>query len=166
MMPVARVELCQPAQLTIPGRWAINDTSADRESVLRQLDEMAGTLASGAEALCGLYMRMSDTVRDYGVPNDEARKILSRHFPPARVSEFLRVANAPPEIYRRYRAGFFGFKAALAECRGYRLTDDAHQKKKKMRYSATRLLKLAGYAPAEILVLGFKVTIERQVLAA
>ena len=139
----------------IPGRWDL--THRSRSEALAEIDRCAGILARGVEALSGLYLRICDQIRDHHLTDDEIRQVLSPHFPAPRVSEFIRVANAPPETYRRYKAGLVGFRAVLQECRGYRILDDEHRKRKKIRRAAERLIGLLGHG--EVTVCGRRVTV-------
>lgn len=135
---------CMPREcetvIRIPDRWMLEKCS----DPARELDRIAGLLVVGIGALGGLYLRMCDLVRNGILTESQSREILSRHFPPPRVSEILRVAGAPDEVYNRYRAGFFGFKAALRECRGYRVTPSRELRRRKLQRAAERLLELLG----------------------
>jgi len=153
-------ELAPSSQIAIPSRWSVLTARATREEVLSEIDSLAAILVKGVAALQGLYLRICDTMRNHHVSNEDAREILSRHFPPPRVSELIKVANAPEEVYRRYRAGFFGFKAALAECRGYRILPEERLVHKRMRRAAERLINLAGSSPTTFTVHGWQVRIE------
>lgn len=124
----------------IPSRFDL--CKRNRTETLKELDRCAAILAHGLEQLSGLYMRMCDLIRDHDLTDAEIRQVLGKHFPPPRVSEFCLVARAEPETYRRYRAGFVGFKATLAECRGYRLHGNAWLHQRKVRRAAERLVTL------------------------
>lgn len=130
----------QPSTITVPSRW--DWTNRSRVEVLQELDKCAQILVKGTEALSGLYLKMCDMIREHGLTDDEIRVALCKHFPPPRISEFLKVARAPDLVYRRYRAGFVGFKAVLAECRGYRIHQDEWLKRRKIRRAAERLMLL------------------------
>lgn len=139
----------------VPSRWAI--MPLDHAGALRELDRLAGVLVEGAEALGGLYMRICDTMREHQLTDTEIRSVLERHFPPPRVSEFIRIARAPEEVYRRYRGGFVGFRAALAECRGYHVHGDGWLTQRKIRRAAERLVLLLGQG--EVAVRGRRVIV-------
>lgn len=133
------MELAPPVTLSFPSRWTIGHKDAKVE-----LGALAQTLTRGAEAMAGLYMRMCDLIRDAGLTDSEVREILSAHFPQPRISEILRVSRAPNEVYVRYTAGFFGFKSALKECRGYQVNTSAELNRRKTRRAAERLILLTG----------------------
>jgi hypothetical protein len=111
----------------IPSRFDL--CKRNRTETLKELDRCAAILAHGLEQLSGCT-------------DAEIRQVLGKHFPPPRVSEFCLVARAEPETYRRYRAGFIGFKATLAECRGYRLHSNEWLHQRKVRRAAERLVTL------------------------
>jgi hypothetical protein len=141
--------------IDIPSRWNFhNSTHAE---AVAEVDRLSQILVRGAEALSGLYLRICDTIRDHKFTDDEIRRILGKHFPPPRVSEFVKIANAPPEVYRRYRGGFIGFRSALSECRGYQINTTEFLKSKKIRRTAERLINLMG--DGEVTVNGKRVTV-------
>lgn len=150
------MEICEPTTIDFPSRWTFHPKN--QEEAARELSTLAETLAKGCEAVHGLYMRMCDLIRLTELPEDQIRKSLSRHFPQPRISEILRVSRAPDEVYRRYRAGFFGFKAALAECRGYRITPTKELNRRKIRRTAERLVALLD-GPGELRIRGKTITI-------
>ena len=141
----------------LPRRWDLE--KRDRESAKREIARCAELLARGVDAVCNLYMRICDQIRDHELTDGEIRGLLSRHFPPPRVSEFIRVANAPRETYMRYRAGLVGFRAVLQECRGYHILAPEHIHKKKVRRAAERLLTLMGDR-REVEILGHRIRID------
>lgn len=141
--------------LDIPPRWDFEKRT--HAQALEEIDRLAGILSRGAEALSGLYIRICHTLRQHNLTNDEIREVLSPHFAPPRVSEFIRIANAPPHVYRRYHGGFIAFRAALAECRGYQITSNEEIKRRKIRRTAERLIELMG--PGEVEVCGQRVTV-------
>ncbi len=146
--------------LTIPSRWNPGRNLTYAEAVV-EVEKHAKLLAEGAKRLCGLYMRICDTMRTHGFTNDEMRKILSKHFPPPRVNEFIRVVNAPDDVYRRYQGKLIGFRAALQQCRGYKINSSAFLKKKKIVRTARVLINLlAKNTPCAFTTGGFKVTIQ------
>ena len=128
--------------VTVPARWTVSHQS--RTDAIREVGDLAGIITTAADAVCGCYMRLCDVIRLHGLTDDEVRSAIGGRFPAPRVSELLRVANAPDETYRRYRAGFFGFKAALQECRGYRILPERRLVQKRIRRAAERLVRLAG----------------------
>ncbi len=144
-----------PATITIPGRWA-GSTLTHAEAVA-EVDRLAAILVKGTDALCGLYLRICDTIRLRKFTDDEIRETLSKYFPAPRVSEFVKIANAPDEVYRRYHAGFIGFRSALAECRSYTINSTHALKQKKIRRTAERLINLIG--AGEVTVKGKRVTV-------
>lgn len=136
-------------------RWDCRKRS--HSEAVQELGNLVRTLSIGAEQLTNLYMRICDLIRLHQLSDDEIRGITAPHFPAPRVSEFIKIANAPDEVYRRYRAGFIGFRAALNECRGYRLHTDDHLKRRKIRRAAQRLITLMGQG--EVTVSGKKVIV-------
>jgi len=143
-----QITLRNPMRISIPGRWDSIVTS--RDAAKCEIQKCVQCLAIGTEALHGVYMRICDLIRQHSFTDAEVRELLADRFPPPRVSELLRVANAPPETYRRYRCGFVGFRAALAECRGYRINDTEHLKRRKIKRAASRLLSLMGAGQVEV----------------
>lgn len=141
-VPGNLVELEPEERISIPGRWAVGNP-ADYRAELKRL---AVVFAAGTQALGGLYMRICDTIRKSNLTDSEVRSVLESNLSAARVSELLRVAHAPEEVYIRYTTGFFGFKAALRECRGYVVTPSEELRRRKMRRTAERLIILAGGA--------------------
>jgi hypothetical protein len=125
-------------------RQTFNNSRKSHAEVEAELDTLAQTLSVGVSRLGELYLRICDLIRDTNFPETDMRRILGKYFPPPRVSEFLRVANASEVVYRRYRAGFFGFKAALRECRGYDITPSEELRRRQIRRAAERLATLAG----------------------
>jgi len=142
--------------VTIPGRFVVSQLT--HEQAIEAVDRLALILSKGIEALSGLYLRVCDTIRDNGLTDDEIRHTLSKYFPPPRVSEFIRIANAPLETYRRYRAGFIGFRAALNECRGYRILSTETLTQKKIRRAAERLVML--YPQGQLVVRGKQINVQ------
>jgi len=134
------MDLCAPTIVEFPSRWTIQ--KHDTVSAARELSSLAETLVKGCEAIHSLYMRMCDLIRQNQLSDNEVRKLLEKHFPHPRISEILRVSRAPDEVYRRYRAGFFGFKAALAECRGFTINSTSELTRRKIRRCAERLVLL------------------------
>lgn len=155
-----RLHLCMlneplPVTLSIPSRW--NFEKLTHAEAVEEVDRLAQILVRGTDALCGLYLRICETIRVRQFTDEEIRSVLGKHFPQPRVSEFVKIANAPPEVYRRYQAGFIGFRAALAECRGYRINTTEFLKSKKIRRTAGRLIDLMGQG--EVVVKGKRVLI-------
>jgi hypothetical protein len=145
-----------PTVLEIPNRfWDL--TKRTHAEAVEEIGRLAGILSTGATALGGLYSRVCDLIRKNNLTDREIRDTLSKHFPSSRVAEFIRVANAPPEVYRRYYGGFIGFKTALAECRGYQIHTDDELRKKKIRRAAERLIALL--AEGEVTIKGVRVTV-------
>jgi len=134
------MELAEPVTIKFPSRWTTSKVSNPKF----ELAKLAETLSQGCEAISGLYMRMCDLVRSSGLTDDEVRESLCRQFPDSRISEIIRVSRSPEEIYSRYHAGFFGFRAALKECRGYQVTSSAELHARKARRAAERLVLLLG----------------------
>lgn len=127
--------------LTFPQRWTVG--CLDLGQSKRELDRLSSICIRGADAVIGVYMRICDLIRSGPLTDDEARSILSNHFAQPRVSEILRVARAPDEIYSRYTAGFFGFKAAVRQCRAYNITPADELKRRQIRRAIGRLISLA-----------------------
>ena len=142
--------------LEVPARWTLF-SGVDVAEAKREIVRFAGIINRGTEAISGLYMRMVDMIRHYGLTDAEVNELLREHFPGPRISEILRVSRASDEVYNRYRTGFFGFKAALQECRGYAVTPSQELKRKKVRRAAERLIVLG--AQGVIKVRGKTVTI-------
>jgi len=128
-------------------------------SAVKELSLMADSLIRNCEAVAGLYRAMTDLIREAELTDEEVRGALDGKFPQPRISEILRVCRASDDVYHRYRAGFFGFKAALAETRGYTVTPSRELFRRKLRRTAERLVKLAGDDQTEIEILGRKVVI-------
>lgn len=149
-------ELTEPKTIECPSRWTLFG-SQTLEQGKTEIQKLAGIIVKGTEALGGVYMRLVDTIRHHGFTDDEVRKMLSRHFSEPRVSEILRVAKAPEEVYNRYMAGFFGFKAALRECRSYTITPGTELIRRKAKRAAIRLITLG--VTGEIHVKGRVVTV-------
>lgn len=147
-------ELAPGEIITFPSRWVIR-RAGNYELELKQL---AGIITRGAEAIAGVYMRMCDIVRQGSLTDSEVREILAPYFPQPRISELLRVSRAPEEVYKRYTAGFFGFKAALRECRGYQITGGPELLRRKIARAAERLILLTGGA-GEVRIRGKLITI-------
>ena len=139
----------------VPTRWDF--ARRTKPEAIAEIDRCAGILADGAERLCGLYLKICDMIRWQGLTPDEIREVLSKHFPSPRVSEFIRVSNAEPEVYRRYRCGIIGFRAVLDECRGYRIHDNKWRLHRKIRRAAERLIALLG--SGELTVCGHRVIV-------
>lgn len=151
------MDLSSEIVLRLPSRWAVN--RLDRIGTVNELAHLAKTLCTGCEALTGLYMRMCDLIRGSDLTDIEARAILSPHFSQPRISEILRVSRAPEAVYARYTAGFFGFKAALKECRGYQVTPIAELRVRKIRRAAERLVLLLG-GPAQLRVREHRIIVD------
>jgi len=145
------MELTNPIIIEVPGRWTLQHR--DASSVSRELSTLAETLIRGCEALHGCYMRICDLVRLHELTDKEVKEALGKHFPQPRISEILRVSRAPEDVYRRYRSGFFGFKAALEQCRGYRVTPNAELNRRRIRRTAERLVLLLD-GPGELKIRG------------
>jgi hypothetical protein len=150
------MELAQPKIIEVPARWTLGRFTPETAAI--ELQALGEVLNRGCEALGGLYMRMCDLIRSSGLSDSEVRKALDRHFPEARISEILRVSRAPEQVYLRYRAGFFGFKAALRECRGYQVTPTGELTRRKVRRAAQRLVALMPQ-PGELAIGGRVVSV-------
>lgn len=131
-----------PLHISIPSRWTFQHFT--HIEALHEVDRLAGIVAAGVEALHGLYLRITDLIRENELTDEEVKQTLASHFPQPRISELIRVAHAPPEVYRRYACHFFGFKAALQECRGYRVNRTEILRRRQVRRAAERLVKLAN----------------------
>lgn len=132
----------------LPCRWSHDIRT--HEDALLDIDRCGRLLAEGVERLSGLYLRICDDIRNHGLTENEIRATLGKHFPPPRVSEFIRVANAAPETYRRYRFGLVGWKATLAECRGYKQTPTKELTRRRIRRCAERLVLLLGRGEVQV----------------
>lgn len=166
MNPNSR-ELAPAVTIEIPSRWALPDHNAPRATVLKEVDHLCEKLETGVRALQGLYARVCDVIRTHNLSEKEIRPILAKHFPPPRVSDILRLARAPEDVYSRYRAGFFGFKAALHQCRLYHITPSKELRIRKMRRTADRLITLAKGEPfIEIKTGGWTVTLKQDAVVA
>lgn len=150
------MELSGLTVINFPSRWALRGKNA--RPALAELNSLAATIVRGCEAITGVYMRMTDLIRSTGLTDAQVREALEPHFPPARISEILRVSRAPESVYVRYTAGFFGFKAALRECRGYMVTPSDELRRRKIRRTAERLVLLLD-GPAQITVRDHVVTV-------
>lgn len=128
--------------LALPDRWVTEKLS--HTEALREVKNLGNVLNKATTAVGHCYMRLCDVIRDYKLTDDEVRVALKDSFPKQRISELLRVANAPGEIYARWHTGFFGFKAALRECRYYNITKTDVLLDRQKRRAAERLVKLAG----------------------
>lgn len=142
--------------IAVPSRWQFRQLS--RREAVAELDRLGGIISKGVEALHGVYMGLTDLIRDHGLSDGEVRSALAGKFPQPRISELIRVARAPNEVYRRYQCGFFGFKAALQECRGYQITPSEELHRRKIRRTAERLLHLVK-GPATIEIAGHTIIV-------
>lgn len=135
------VELAPPIELTLPSRWTIKKSTSPQED-LREIETLSKIIVEAADAVTGVYMRLCDRIRTSTVPEKEIRTALEKHFPQSRASELMRVARAPEDIYLRYTAGFFGFKAALKHCRLYSITPGDELRRRQLMRAAHRILEL------------------------
>ena len=142
--------------MSFPLRWTVGRLDCGQS--IRELERLSSLCVRGAEAVIGVYMRICDLIRSGSLGDEQARSILSARFSRQRVSEIMRVARAPDEIYSRYTAGFFGFKAAVRQCRAYNVTSTSELKRRQVRRTAQRLVSLVG-GPATIKVLDRVVTV-------
>lgn len=134
------VELAGDQTLVFPSRWVISKQTHEED--VKEIGKLGEIILKGAEAICGVYMRLCDRIRESDLSEDEIRRALEPHLPQPRISEIMRVSRSSKAIYSRYMAGFFGFKAALKECRGYTVTPDEELKQRKIHRTAKRLLDL------------------------
>ena len=134
-------ELAPPIELTLPSRWTIKKSVSPQDE-LREIENLSRIITESASAVAGVYMRLCDTIRSSAVSEKDIRAPLEKHFPQSRVSELMRVARAPEDIYARYSAGFFGFKAALKHCRLYSVTPSVELKRRQLMRATHRILKL------------------------
>lgn len=141
-----------------PSRWTVVKYE-NTQQVKRELGKLAETVIAGTKAVVGVYMRMCDLVRSSGLTDQEVRDVLLPLFPPPRVSDILRVSRAPRDVYERYTAGFFSFKAAVERCRLYHITPTEELRSRKIRRAADRLVELMG-GPGEICVKDRRVRVE------
>lgn len=142
--------------ISIPSRWEVDNRT--HAQALADIDRCAALLARAVEASRGLYLRICDSIRLHGLTDGEIRAVLSKHFQPPRVSEFLLIARAPDEVYRRYQLGFVGFRATLSRCRGYTVHSSDFLKRRKIRRAAERIIDLLG--PGEVCCSGMRVVVE------
>lgn len=151
-------ELAAPKTVAFPNRWTLRAFDDPMEAV-SEINSLAQTLVTGAEAISGVYMRMCDVIRKADLPDWKVRQQLGKYFPQPRVSEIMKVARASDEVYLRYSAGFFGFKSALKQCRAYSITPSQELKRRQVRRAAERLIALLGHG--EVQVKDSKVTISK-----
>lgn len=149
------MELAKTFTLELPSRWSVEDRS--HADAVKEIAQLGIVLSRGIDALHGVYMRITDLIREHKLTAAEIRSALGDTFPPPRVSEFILVANAPENTYRRYKTGFVGFKATLQECRGYRIAASDDLRRRKIRRTAERLVLLLG--PGEVEVRGRRVVV-------
>ena len=127
--------------LTVPDRF--RQRRIDREQALREITVLGCLISRGTQAIGRCYLRITDTIREFELADGEVREALRGQFADSRISELLRVANSPNEVYNRWQAGFWGFKAALRECRYYNISPPARLIAKQKQRAAERLVKLA-----------------------
>lgn len=143
--------------VSIPDRF--RQTKISREQAITEVRHLGYLVARTIDAVAGCYMRICDAVREFKLSDGEVREALKGCFADSRISEIIRVANSPDAIYHRWKAGFFGFRAALRECRLYNVTPGPRLIAKQKRRAAERLVKLAG-AGERIEVLGYYIRID------
>lgn len=153
------MELAAPKTLTIPCRWSVNNRQLTSVEAQNEIAGLAEIVKEGTRAIAGVYMRLCDVIRDAQLSDDDVRTALRPHFKDARISEILRVSRAPYEVYSRYSAGFFGFKATLSMCRGFRVPLSPEMRRRKIRRAAERLISLLD-GPQIIPVRGRVVRVE------
>lgn len=138
------LQLTSPTTSELPAISRFTLITQDRGAAIAEIEDIARYIESGVEALSGMYLRICDIIRAHDLSDNEIRTVLESHFPPPRISEFIRVARAPYSVYVRYRAGFFGFKAALRACSGFHVTPNERLKQRRIQHAAERLAKLTG----------------------
>jgi len=138
------MELAQPIQLTIPSRFCMADKNASRAEIIKDLKRLGETFTEGMQAMAGLYLRMTDTIRENNLSDEEVRAALGGYFPPSRISELIRVASAPKEIYSAYSSRLIGFRATLEKVRMYRVPICEELSNRKLRRAAARLVALCN----------------------
>lgn len=136
------MEITNAKTIAFPCRWKLGKMT--EEQSINEIDSLSRVLIEGCEAIAGVYMRLCDTIRESEAEDWVIRRSLSKHFSQPRVSEIMRVSRAPDDVYLKYTAGFFGFKAALEACRYYNITPTEHLKRRKVMRAAERLVQLTG----------------------
>jgi hypothetical protein len=139
------VELGEPVSITFPCRWTLGVVNT-----LEELESLAPTIVKGVDAISGVFMRLCDTIRKSELPDWKVRQYLGKHFLPPRVSEIMRVTRAPDDVYLKYSAGLFGFKAALKQCRSFHVTPTDELNRRKAKKTAQRLVELTGGLHGEV----------------
>lgn len=134
-------EVADPNAVSFPCRWPGARHLSPAEASA-EIESLAIVLNKGCEAIAGVYMRLCDTIRSNHLTDRDVRSALRQHFPESRISEILRVSRAPDDVYMKYTAGFFGFRAALRQCRYYHVTPSEHLKWRKARRAAEMLVRL------------------------
>lgn len=137
--------LSPDVHLVLPSRWCVHEAGLPRPACMAELERLARCFEQGAEALEGLYLRLCDFIRFHQLQPDEAREALARAgMRKERVSEVLRVAAAPEDVYRDYEARLIGFRVALERSRLCRMVARSRVEwgKKKLARSGRNLLKL------------------------
>lgn len=135
-------ELSSPTSVSFPGRWTLGELT-DEQTVI-EIENLSRIIVQGCEAISGVYMRLVGRIRECSLPDWKIRRELGKHFPQPRVSEIMRVARAPQDVYLKYSAGFFGFKSALKQCRYYHTSPTQMLLERQARRAAERLIALLG----------------------
>jgi hypothetical protein len=155
-----KLEPVAPTTLTIPSRWGSRGSKMTHAEAVAEVEMHAKLLAAGSKALCGLYLRICDTMRTHSFSNEEMKKVLSKHFARQRVDELIQVVNAPDDVYRKYHAQLIGFRAVLEQCRSYRIHSCDFLKKKTILRTAHKLIKLLERKTCAFTIGGFKITLQ------
>ena len=165
--------LSSPTTIHFPARFRLYHRNATRVQLLGELSKMGATFSRGAEAMRGLYYQIADMIRRHDFSDSEVREALKQHFPEQRISELLRVARAPQEVFNKYELKLIGFRAALKEAREFTLPKTEARTKRQLRRSAERLVafvRKSGQSVVSIYVAGCSVEVkperEREVNAA
>ncbi len=136
------VELTPPETVEFPGRYWLPDPATTRPEALAQLRSLAATFEKGSVALGGLYLRICDHIRKFGITPPEARKELAAAgYPAPKISELIKVANAPEAVYHEYHSRNVGFRATLRKTRLYYMAG-RHRKQYKQRLLQRASLRL------------------------
>jgi len=130
--------------IKVPSRWWLSERTDTHPDALARLGELGTIFQKGTEALGGLYLRICDHIRVYKITPDDARATLSKvGFRRQRISEVLRVASAPANIYNEYKARLTSFRIALTKTRMYYMVakNKPRYRQRQLQRAGIRLVK-------------------------
>lgn len=137
-------DLAPEIELSIPSLHWLPEASDSHADVLDRLARLGTIFKTGSEALGGLYLRICEHIRHYRITPEEARVTLCNcGFSKVRVSEVLRVAYCPPNLYNEFRARVIGFRVCLKKTRLYYMAGrhKTRYKRRQLQRAGVRLAK-------------------------